>query len=241
MWTHQSAKKHVGTFASNWERALCMCRSHCRHAAAMKRGREEFESTQQLVKVEAAVNVLVSRVSLWKDLCGCQYQFYKKLDKQAQAATLKLGPFDEIRSSAILELVNMKLPGDYAIADYSVDVEKKALCFSITRGATDIALKKAVTFKPSNNDDEDLDYKTRLARAEDTDEVKRALAIVTKGCGNNEWSVKELPATYAVRIKFRTCVPASALKASAGYPESKMDFDTGTLVCFVPKLHPDIV
>jgi len=207
-----------------------------------KRSRgEAFDAGTELVKIESAVAQIVGRVSLWRDLCGCEFSFFKKLEKSSNSATLKIGPFDEVKTDTIVELSTIRLPGDYCVEDFCVDVEKKALCFTITRGRVEPPEGKHVKFTKNENDLKDIDFKTRIAKPEDSTAVRAAIETITKDTGTSDWAVKELPTNYALRFKFRKVVPANALKESAGFSGSKMDFDTGTLVVFVPKKKPDLI
>ena len=210
----------------------------------MKRGRDQLEEQasppQQtaLVKIETAVNVIVSHVSKWKDLCDCQYQLFKKVEKTPNSLLLHLGAFDEVFCKEIMRVTKLGLPGDYVVTDFGGDAEKAALWFRIARG-TVVPPPKRVAF--ANADDDDVKFKARIARPEDTDAVMAAIESVVACQHHADWAVKELPATYAVRVRYLKTVPGEAIAAASEYPGSKLDFATKTLVCIVPKKLPDLV
>lgn len=210
----------------------------------MKRGRDEPAARdgapefKALVKIESAVQAIVSHVSKWKDLCGCQYQLFKKVEKSSSNLLLHLGAFDEVLCDAVLRVTQLSLPGDYVVTDFGGDVEKAALWFRIARGSVE---QKAKRVNFSSQEDDDIRFKIRIARPEDVDAVQSAIESVTASQGHADWSVKELPATYAVRVRYAKTVPGEAVTAASAYEGSKVDFATKTLVCVVPKKVPDLV
>jgi hypothetical protein len=209
----------------------------------MKRGRgdegaEAATGGNALVKIEAAVSAIVRHVAGWKDQCGCQYQLFKKVDKGANSLLLHLGAFDELQCSAVLQATSVTLPGDYVVSDFGGDVDKSALWFRIARGTVETAPKR-VNFAPQ--EDDDVRFKIRVARPEDIDAVQAAVASITACQGHADWVVKELPATYAVRVRYVKTIPAAAILAASHYAGSKLDFAAKTLVCVVKKKVPDIV
>jgi hypothetical protein len=209
-----------------------------------KRSREStIEVAQLVVKPETVCAMILEHTKTWKDRCGCLYFIDSKMTLSKDHIVLKVGFFDEIQCTQILDLSALTLPGNYVIRSVSCDMEKQAVVFTITK-STKSARQADVEPAAAARADGDLLRLRALYDVKEADApaVQAALASVTgasEGCQLLRCAHR--PGMYVLYISQPRSgfVTSEALVAAAKHC-GVVDFENKQIVISVDKKQSDI-
>jgi len=214
-----------------------------------KRSREESNGddvSHLVAKPEEVCAVVLAKTRAWKDRCGCLYSIDSKIDVSKDHVVLKVGFFDEIKCSLILDMFSTPLPGNFVIQSASCDLNKACVCFTITKSAK--VARAAAPVKPARDSSSAASCDLLRLRAlydvkeADAATVQEALAAVTcAGEGSQLAKCAHRPGLYVLYVTQPRdgVVPCEALVAAAAH-DGVVDFEHKQVVISVPKRQSDI-
>lgn len=208
---------------------------------------ENQSVTQLVVRPATVCESILGVTRTWRDKCGSLYHIESKMYVTRDSIQLKLGFFDELECAKILKLLELPLPGNYAIQSASCDLKKQLVLFTITRGGgASKRQKPALQASGQGGGEPDL---LRLRTVHDVKEadaghVHEALASVTRAFERpGDWNLlrcAQRPAVYVLYLRIHAAeIPHEALRAAAAH-RGVVDFEAEQLTFTCGKKASDI-
>lgn len=212
--------------------------------APSKQPRVEASNVDAMtVRAESACALIREHVSGWKDQCGAKYSIKAKLKKDKDFASYLIGFFDEIPAKQIVEILNIKLPGLFAVTNIECELSERIIAFKITRATQQRS--NAPTLRKSVFDPNEA-MRLRIAfdvRETDAQVVQEAIASVVTGFETAAHAklkhIGHRPSLYVVHLSVHAKLTLSVIRAMAQY-DGTVDFDNSSIVLLIPKSSGDI-
>ena len=217
-----------------------------------KRGRDDEEGgavAELFVKPETVCSLVLQQARQLRDKCNSLYDIESKMYVSKDNIVLKVGFFDELQCSQILDLAALVLPGNYIIREMTCDIKKQVVVFTLTKSSKLARVDAEAGSKKGSHTTGggDADF-LRLRTVHDVKEgdapsVMAALRAVTAHFESpGDWRLLRCahrPAMYVLYIELVDTLPGGSIRAAAEH-KGVVDFDNKQLVVTVDKKQSDI-